>query len=150
MSATHSVCYTLCVVLSGPVQRLAVLLLRERTRPSLRFTIIRNVYMFRISKLQADIRPLICVFQVSRPYLGFCSDPKYFIVNCEQNVVKFVGKCIEKCNFYVKYFDKIKCYADRPYLVFSELKPETHIYCFCLTKHTCTHTHTHTHTHLIL
>ena len=40
------------------------------------------------------------------------------------------GKCIEKCNFYIKYFDKIKCYSDRPYLVFSELKPETHIYIF--------------------
>ena len=72
----------------------------------------------------------ICVFQVSRPYLGFCPDPKHFIVNCEQNVVKFAEKCIEKCNFYIKYFDKIKCYADRPYLVFSELKPETHIYFF--------------------
>ena len=32
----------------------------------------------------------ICVFQVSRPYLGFCLDPKHFIVNCEQNVVKAV------------------------------------------------------------
>ena len=40
------------------------------------------------------------------------------------------GKCIEKCNFYIKYFDKVKCYADRPYLNFSELKPETHIYLF--------------------
>ena len=38
--------------------------------------------------------------------------------------------CTEKYNFYIKYFDKIKCYADRPYLVFSELKPETHIYIF--------------------
>ena len=34
----------------------------------------------------------ICVFQVSRPYLGFCPDPKHFIVNWEQNVVKFAGK----------------------------------------------------------
>ena len=51
-------------------------------------------------------------------------------MNCEQNVVKFAGKSIEKCNFYIKYFDKIKCYADRPYLVFSELKPETHILFF--------------------
>ena len=34
----------------------------------------------------------ICVFQVSRSYLGFCPDPKHFIVNCEQNVVKFAGK----------------------------------------------------------
>ena len=81
------------------------------------------------------IRPKtnICVFQVSRPYLGFWPDPKHFIVNCEQNIVKFDGKWgkyrpMEKCNFYIKYFDKIKCYADRPYLVFSELKPETHIY----------------------
>ena len=40
------------------------------------------------------IRPkkYIYVFQVSRPYLGFCPDPKHFIVNCEQNVVKFAGK----------------------------------------------------------
>ena len=34
----------------------------------------------------------MCVFQVSRPYLRFCPDPKHFIVNCEQNVVKFAGK----------------------------------------------------------
>ena len=70
------------------------------------------------------------MFQVSRPYLVFCPDPKIFIVNCEQNVVKLRkngGKCIEKCNFYTKYFDKIKCYADRPYLVFSDLK---HTYIF--------------------
>ena len=32
--------------------------------------------------------------------------------------------------YIVKYFDKIKCYADRPYLVFSELKPETHTYIY--------------------
>ena len=35
----------------------------------------------------------ICVFQVSRLYLGFCPDPIHFIVDCEQNVVKFAGKC---------------------------------------------------------
>ena len=34
----------------------------------------------------------VCVFQVSLPYLGFCPDSKHFIVNCEQNVVKFTGK----------------------------------------------------------
>ena len=45
-------------------------------------------------------------------------------------MVKFAGKGIEKCNFYIKYFDKIKCYADRSYLFFPELKPETHIYIF--------------------
>ena len=39
-------------------------------------------------------------------------------------------KYIEKCNFYIKYLDKIECYADRPYLVFSELIPETYIYIF--------------------
>ena len=26
-----------------------------------------------------------CVFQVSRPYLGFCPDPKHFIVKIEGN-----------------------------------------------------------------
>ena len=40
------------------------------------------------------------------------------------------GKCIVKCNFHIKHFDKIKCYAERPYLVFSELKPETYIYIY--------------------
>ena len=34
----------------------------------------------------------VCLFQVSRPYQGFGPDPKHFIVNCEQNVVKFAGK----------------------------------------------------------
>ena len=62
------------------------------------------------------------MFQVSRPYLGFCPDPKHFIVNCEQNTVKFAEKngrkCIGKCKFYIKYFNKIKCYGDQPYLVF--------------------------------
>ena len=51
------------------------------------------------------------MFQVSRPYLGFCPDLKHFIVNSEQNIVKYAD-------------------ADRPYLVFSELKPETHMYIF--------------------
>ena len=46
------------------------------------------------------------------------------------NLLENEEKCIEKCNFYIKHFDKIKCYADRPYLVFSELKPETHIFFF--------------------
>ena len=35
--------------------------------------------------------------------------------------------------YWIKYFDKIKCYSDRPYLVF--FQPETwntHIYFFCL------------------
>ena len=32
------------------------------------------------------------MFQISLPYIGFCPDPKHFIVNCEQNVVKFAGK----------------------------------------------------------
>ena len=26
----------------------------------------------------------MCVFQVSQPYVGFCHDPKHFIVNCEK------------------------------------------------------------------
>ena len=74
-------------------------------------------------------REYICVFQVSRPYIGFCPDPKHFIVNCEQNVVKYVEKCSEKCMFYIKYCDKINN-ANQPYLAFSELKPETHMYFF--------------------
>ena len=56
--------------------------------------------------------------------------PKHFTVKCEQNIVKYAEKCSEKCNFYIKYFDKIKCFAGRPYLAFSDLKPETHIYIF--------------------
>ena len=46
------------------------------------------------------------------------------------DLLKNEGKRIEKYNFYIKYFNKMKCYADRPYLVFLELKPETHIYIF--------------------
>ena len=34
----------------------------------------------------------ICVFQVSPPYLGFCPDPKQFIVNLEENIVKYAEK----------------------------------------------------------
>ena len=74
-----------------------------------------------------------CVSQVSRPYQGFCPDPKHFIVNCGENVVKFAGKWGKmywKIQFYIKCFEKIKCYAGRPYLVFSKLKPETHIFFF--------------------
>ena len=78
------------------------------------------------------IRPKnICVVQVSRPYLGFCHDPQYFIVKYEHNLSNMLengGICSEKCSFHIKYFDKIQCYADRPYLTFSELKPEPHIY----------------------
>ena len=48
------------------------------------------------------------------------------------NLLKNGGKCTEKkkSNFYIKYLDKIKCFANRPYLVFSELKPETHSFFF--------------------
>ena len=48
------------------------------------------------------------------------------------NLLKNGEKCIEKCHFYIKYFDKIKCYADWPCLVFFQswnLK-HTHIFCF--------------------
>ena len=44
-------------------------------------------------------------------------------------------KCIEKCNFYIKYFDKIKCFANPPYLDFSELNlKHTYIFFFGLTE----------------
>ena len=52
-----------------------------------------------------------CVFQVSRPYLGFGPAPQHCIVNSEQNIVKYAengGKCSEKCNIRIKCFDKIK------------------------------------------
>ena len=39
-----------------------------------------------------DKAQTICVFQVSRPCLGFCPNPKHFIENCEQSVVKSAGK----------------------------------------------------------
>ena len=49
-----------------------------------------------------------------QPYLGFCSDPKYFIVNCKQNVVKSAGKWGKKywkMQFLYKIFwqNKILC-----------------------------------------
>ena len=54
------------------------------------------------------------------------------------NLLENGEKCIEKCNFCIKYFGKIKCYAHRPYLVFSELKPGTHIWFFlCLSLVSC-------------
>ena len=34
----------------------------------------------------------VCVFQVSRPYLGFCPNPKHFIVNSEEITVKNAEK----------------------------------------------------------
>ena len=40
------------------------------------------------------------------------------------------GKCSGKCNFYIKYFDEIICYADRPYLAFSELEFLENLYRF--------------------
>ena len=55
----------------------------------------------------------------------------------QSKMLKNQGKYSEKCNIYIKYFCQIKCYADRPYLVFTELKPETHIYIFwpnCMPK----------------
>ena len=32
------------------------------------------------------------MFQVSRPYLGFCPDPKHFMMNFKENIVKYVEK----------------------------------------------------------
>ena len=37
-------------------------------------------------------KKLICVFRASRPYLGFCPDPKHFIASCKQNIVKYARK----------------------------------------------------------
>ena len=39
------------------------------------------------------VRPKhICVFQVSRPYLDVCPNPKHLIVNCAQNCVEYTEK----------------------------------------------------------
>ena len=65
------------------------------------------------------------MFQVFRPYLGFSPDPKHFIVNSEQNVVKFAGKWGKmywKMQFLYKIF--------RQNQIFSEMKPETHTFFF--------------------
>ena len=92
---------------------------------------------------------VVCVFQVSRPHLGLRPNPKHSTANRKQNAASPtpniplqtesktlpapLEKCIERCNFYIKYFDKIKPHANRPYPVPSKLKPETHIYFFfCL------------------
>ena len=69
------------------------------------------------------------MFQVSRPYLGFCSDPKHFIVNSEQNVVRFAGKWGKMCwkmQFLYKIFRQNKglCWPTIP----SFCRAETHTY----------------------
>ena len=73
----------------------------------------------------------ICVFQVSRPYLGFCLDPKHFTVNCEQNVVNSAekwGKMYWKMLFLYEIFqqNKMLCQPTIP----SFFRAETHIYFF--------------------
>ena len=57
------------------------------------------------SPILPHFRPkkIICVFQVSRPYLGFCPDPKHFIVNCEQNIVKYARKCAKMLKKKMQY-----------------------------------------------
>ena len=74
----------------------------------------------------------ICVFQVSRPYLSFCPDPKHFIVNCEQNVVKFAekwGKMNWKMQFLYQIFwqNKMLCRPTIPSFFRAETW-NTHIY----------------------
>ena len=39
----------------------------------------------------------ICVFQFSRPYLGFSPNTKNFILNCEQNIVKYAENWVCVC-----------------------------------------------------
>ena len=69
----------------------------------------------------------------SWPYLGFCPILNillWILRTIQSEMLQNQGKYSEKCNNYIKYFCKIKCHADRPYLVFSELKPEAHTYFF--------------------
>ena len=59
------------------------------------------------TRVTLGLKKYICVFQVSRPYLGFCPDPKRFIVSYEQTVVKFAekwGKIYWKMQFLYKIF----------------------------------------------
>ena len=53
---------------------------------------LNNVTIYAQYSCHIRSKKYICVFQVSRLYLGFCPDPKHFIVNYEQNVVKFAEK----------------------------------------------------------
>ena len=98
--------------------------LYKRLQKSMFIVTLRSNIRFKVDGYETPAtlgKKNICVFQVSRPYLGFCPDPKYFILKREHNLLNVLengGKCCEKCSFYIKYFDKIKCYADRPYLVF--------------------------------
>ena len=52
------------------------------------------------------VRPKIYVFQGSQPYLGFCPDPKHFIVNFVENTVKNAEKS-GKIKWKMKYLYKI-------------------------------------------
>ena len=70
----------------------------------LRNTLFLRIYWFRIKDADSSMNFVSlqnswfaslgqkCVFQVSRPYLGFGPNPKHFVVNCEQNI----AKCAEK------------------------------------------------------
>ena len=83
-----------------------------------------------------SLRPkkYVCVFQVSRPYLGFCTDSEHFIVNCEQNVVKFAGnwgKMYWKMLFLYKIFRQNKMLCRPTILSFFRAETwNTHIFFF--------------------
>ena len=53
-------------------------------------------------------KKIICVFQVAQPYQGFCFDPKYFIVNFEENIVNYAekwGEMLWKMQYlYIKFW----------------------------------------------
>ena len=74
----------------------------------------------------------VCVFQISRPYLGFCLTLN--ILMCiVSKMLENGGKCIEKCSFYVKYFDKIKCRLTIPSFFWAETW-NIHIFLFGLIR----------------
>ena len=67
-------------------------------------------------------------------YQGFCPDPKHFIMNCEQNVVKFAGKWGKiywKMQFLKKIFwqNKMSCRPTIPSFFRAETS-NTHIFLF--------------------
>ena len=79
--------------------RLDALLLMVKPHCSnfrIKFTVLfgcsKNSDFYGNQKICWGQKKKICMFQVSWPNLGFFPDPKHFIVNCEQNIVKYAEK----------------------------------------------------------
>ena len=77
----------------------------KRLQKSMFIVTLRSNIRFKVDGYETPVtlgQKYICVFQVSRSYLGFCPDLKYFVVKCEHNLSNMLengGKCSEKCSF---------------------------------------------------